>query len=94
MKNSLLQSYSESAVGHQVMRAGPRLIRIADTFGRYANFTLGGASITVAVLHRELLDKRQWLSADTFYRASHSRDLHRAPPYWRSAPPSAGGCAA
>ena len=35
-------------------------------FTRYANFTLGGGSATVAVMHRELLDKRQWLSPDDF----------------------------
>ena len=45
---------------------GPRVLQIADVFCRYANFTLGGGSATVAVLHRELLDKRRWLSTDKF----------------------------
>jgi len=45
---------------------GPRLVKIAAVFCRYANFTLGGGSATVAVLHRELLDKRRWLSPDNF----------------------------
>lgn len=44
----------------------PSLARIADVFARYANFTLGGGSTTVAVLHRELLEKRGWVSADNF----------------------------
>jgi|ERR1700677_3509972 chromate transporter len=44
----------------------PTLGQIADVFARYANFTLGGGSATVAVLHRELLDKRHWLSPDNF----------------------------
>jgi chromate transporter len=44
----------------------PRLLQIADMLCRYANFTLGGGSATVAVLHRELLDKRRWLSPDNF----------------------------
>lgn len=44
----------------------PRLVKIADVFCRYANFTLGGGSATIAVLHRELLDKRRWLSPDNF----------------------------
>jgi chromate transporter len=35
-------------------------------FVRYANFTLGGGSATVAVMHRELLDKRGWLSPENF----------------------------
>jgi chromate transporter len=48
------------------MRARPGLLRIADVFVRYANFTLGGGSATVAVMHRELLDKRRWLSLDDF----------------------------
>ena len=47
-------------------RTGPSLAGIADVFTRYANFTLGGGSATVSVLHRELLDKRQWLSPDDF----------------------------
>ena len=42
------------------------LAKIADVFGRYANFTLGGGSATVAVMHRELLDKRRWISLDDF----------------------------
>ncbi len=45
---------------------GPRLVQIANAFARYANFTLGGGSATVAVLHRELLDKRKWISNDDF----------------------------
>jgi chromate transporter len=45
---------------------GPSLAGIADVFTRYANFTLGGGSATVAVMHRELLDKRRWLSPDDF----------------------------
>jgi hypothetical protein len=46
--------------------ARPTLAAIADVFVRYANFTLGGGSLTVAVLHRELLDKRRWISDDNF----------------------------
>lgn len=44
----------------------PSLIKVADVFARYGNFTLGGGSATVAVLHRELLEKRRWVSADDF----------------------------
>lgn len=44
----------------------PGLSSIADVFVRYANFTLGGGSATVAVMHRELLDKRRWVSPDNF----------------------------
>lgn len=46
--------------------ARPSLAAIADVFVRYANFTLGGGSLTVAVLHRELLGKRNWISVDSF----------------------------
>jgi chromate transporter len=46
--------------------ATPSLPRLANVFVRYANFTLGGGSATVAVLHRELLDKRQWVTNDNF----------------------------
>lgn len=44
----------------------PALTEIASAFARYANFTLGGGSATVAVLHRELLEKRRWISNDSF----------------------------
>ena len=44
----------------------PRLLQIADVFARYGNFTLGGGSATVAVMHREILDKRHWVSGDQF----------------------------
>ncbi len=44
----------------------PRLVAIGWVFTRYANLTLGGGSATTAVLHRELLEKRHWLSDDRF----------------------------
>jgi chromate transporter len=44
----------------------PSLGRIADMFARYANFTLGGGSATVAVMHRELLEKLHWVSEADF----------------------------
>jgi len=49
---------SESAMDKNTCD-GPRVFQIADVFCRYANFTLGGGSATVGVLHRELLDKRR-----------------------------------
>lgn len=49
-----------------ITQSEPGLPEIADVFTRYGNFTLGGGSATVAVLHRELLDKRNWLSLDSF----------------------------
>jgi chromate transporter len=50
----------------KVTRSAPGLPQIASAFARYANFTLGGGSATVAVLHRELLDKKRWISNDNF----------------------------
>lgn len=44
----------------------PSLGRIVDFFVRYGNFTLGGGSATSAVMHRELVTKRRWLSDDNF----------------------------
>lgn len=44
----------------------PTLTQIADGFFRYANFTLGGGSATVAVMHRELLEQRRWVDTETF----------------------------
>ena len=52
--------------GDVTASAKPGLAQIADVFTRHANFTLGGGSATVAVLHRELLDKRRWISPDDF----------------------------
>ena len=44
----------------------PTLKGISWVFIRYANLTLGGGSATTAVLHRELLEKRNWLDNDRF----------------------------
>src|SRR5678815_1275700 len=44
----------------------PQLRRIAGAFGRYANLTTGGASATIAVLHRELVAKRAWVDEPRF----------------------------
>jgi chromate transporter len=44
----------------------PRISQIAAIFARYANFTLGGGSATIAVLHQEILDKRKWLNESDF----------------------------
>lgn len=46
--------------------APPRLSQIADVFARYGNFTFGGGSATVAVMHREILEKRGWINNDQF----------------------------
>jgi len=45
---------------------GPDLGQIASVFIRYANFTLGGGSATIAVLHRAILQQRRWVDADRF----------------------------
>lgn len=44
----------------------PRLWQLADVLARYANFTLGGGSATTAILYRELLEKRRWVTNDQF----------------------------
>ena len=55
-----------SEIAEQTTRTRPSLAELANTFARYANFTLGGGSATVAVLHRELLDKQRWINGDDF----------------------------
>ena len=47
-------------------RTKPSLAKIANAFARYANFTLGGRSATIAVLHREIAEKQRWVSNDDF----------------------------
>jgi chromate transporter len=44
----------------------PSLTQIAVIFTRYANLTLGGGSATAAIMHRELVEKRHWLTDDQF----------------------------
>lgn len=44
----------------------PGLWQVIDVFVRYANFTLGGGSATVAVIHRELVERRKWLNQNDF----------------------------
>jgi chromate transport protein ChrA len=71
--------------GDATASAKPGLAQIADLYARYANFTLGGGSATVAILHRELLDKRRWINADDFTCASRLRGSRRARTFWPSA---------
>lgn len=42
------------------------LSEIADVFIRYANLTLGGGSATTAVIHREIVERRKWVTDDQF----------------------------
>jgi chromate transporter len=44
----------------------PSLSHLAIVFARYANLTLGGGSATAATMHRELVEKRHWLTDDQF----------------------------
>jgi chromate transporter len=44
----------------------PTLSQIALVFARYSNLTLGGGSATAATMHRELVEKRHWLTEDQF----------------------------
>jgi chromate transporter len=44
----------------------PSLTQIGTVFARYANLTLGGGSATTAVIHREIVERRQWVSEDRF----------------------------
>ncbi|GBQ85435.1 chromate transporter [Gluconacetobacter johannae DSM 13595] len=47
-------------------RKSPEPWQIANLFARYANFTWGGGSATVSVLHKEIIDRRDWLSESEF----------------------------
>jgi chromate transporter len=44
----------------------PGLIKIAGVFARYANLTFGGGTPTTAVIYREVVQKRCWISQDKF----------------------------
>jgi chromate transporter len=44
----------------------PPLRQIGAAFARYANLTFGGGSATIAVLHREIVEKRAWIDQDRF----------------------------
>jgi chromate transporter len=44
----------------------PTVVGIGDVFLRYGNLTLGGGSATIAVLKRQLMDRRRWIDADRF----------------------------
>lgn len=39
---------------------------LTGVFVRYANLTLGGGSATTAVLHREIVDNRKWITESNF----------------------------
>lgn len=42
------------------------LPRIASVFARFGNVTFGGGSATIAVLHSEIVSKRNWISEEVF----------------------------
>ena len=42
------------------------LPELASIFGRFGNMTFGGGSATIAVLHREIVSKRGWISEEVF----------------------------
>lgn len=44
----------------------PSLKQLASAFVRYANLTFGGGSATIAVLHREIVEKRTLVDQDRF----------------------------
>jgi chromate transporter len=44
----------------------PSLTEIADVFGRYGNFTLGGGSATSAVIHGQIVTRRHWVTDQQF----------------------------
>jgi len=44
----------------------PSLREIASVFTRYANLTWGGGSATIAVLRKQIVDKRRWLRESEF----------------------------
>jgi chromate transporter len=46
--------------------ARPSLAAIADVFGRYGNFTLGGGSATTATLHEQIVTRRHWVDDQDF----------------------------
>lgn len=44
----------------------PSLRQLTAVFLRYGNWTFGGGSATVAVLHTELIDRRKWVNREAF----------------------------
>ena len=42
----------------------PGLTEIASVFVRFGNLTLGGGSATIAVLHREIVEHRGWVTEE------------------------------
>ena len=42
------------------------MAELASIFGRFGNITFGGGSATIAVLHREIVSKRRWISEEIF----------------------------
>ena len=57
---------SRTTTTQKCMTAPVCLRRIAAVFFRYANLTFGGGSATIAVLHREIVEKRRWIGETDF----------------------------
>ncbi len=48
------------------MSPNASLTEMSSIFGRFGNITFGGGSATIAVLHREIVSKRTWISEEVF----------------------------
>ena len=60
----------------------PTLAAIASVFARYANTTFGGGSATIAVLKKQILTARGWITETEFdlnYALSRLTPGHQSP---------------
>jgi chromate transporter len=48
------------------VRRNVSLTELSSIFGRFGNITFGGGSATIAVLYREIVSKRSWISEEIF----------------------------
>ena len=52
--------------GDALIPCRPSLAQIANVFGRYGNFTLGGGSATTATIHRQIVTRLHWVADHQF----------------------------
>jgi len=66
MKSSRLFGMSAPFPAPEKVSCNASLAELASIFGRFGNITFGGGSATIAVLHREIVSKRRWISEEIF----------------------------
>ena len=81
-KSSRLLGMSAPFTAPEKASRNASLVELPSIFGRFGNIIFGGGSITIAVLHREIVCKRTWISEEVFALCYALSEGHRVRTCW------------